>query len=88
MSQVFVVMLAYFPAGQLGKHWLELKYLTPEQVKQLLLAGPLQLAQSVWQISQVLETALGYLFVGHAVGHELPIILYFRYLFIFFLILN
>jgi len=47
LSQVFVVVLAYFPAGQLGKHWLELKYLTPEQVKQLLLAGPLQLAQSV-----------------------------------------
>ena len=40
------VVLPYEPAPQSVMHWLLRKYLDPEQVKQLFMAGPEHVAQS------------------------------------------
>ena len=54
-SQVFVLLLPYFPARQSVRQRPPYKYLTPLQLKQSSIFGPLQVEQVEWQALQILS---------------------------------
>ena len=70
---MLVEVFSYFPPGHVVRQFVPSKYLTPEQLKQLLFPAPLHVSQSGWQESQVFVTAFSNRFVAtQAVGHVDP----------------
>ena len=62
-------VFAYFPAGQVSKHDVPSRYLTPVQSRQLLDVPAEQVRHSEWQLMQVFVAPSAYLFEGQVRGH-------------------
>ena len=59
--------------GQDSKHWFDVKYLTPEHVRQLDDVAPLQVKHSEWQGSHVFVDVFSKTLVAtHDNGHSVP----------------